>query len=100
MNHMRYIVSIFFAFLILLVYPKSSHAIIFLPALILIPIAKIIGIILAGFALPVTGIGILWGKLSQKSLIKTVGTTVVLLLLLSLALGLLLKLHDPNRPIF
>lgn len=96
---MKYFVSIFII-LLLFVSPKSAEAIIFLPALILIPVAKIIGIIIAGFSIPATGLGILWGKLSKKPILNTILIAIVILLFASLFFGLLLKLINPDRPLF
>lgn len=78
----------------------QAHAIVFLPALILIPIAKIIAIVIAGFSLPALGIGVLWNKLFGSSLRKTLIITLGILLLFSIALGIYLKIQFPERPLF
>ena len=81
-------------------FPKSAHAIIFLPALVLIPVAKIVAILIVGFSLPATGLGILWSKLSKKPILKTTIIALSMLLYLALFIGLLLKLINPDRPLF
>lgn len=96
---MKYFVSILII-LLLFVCPKSAEAIIFLPALMLIPVAKIIGIIIAGFSIPAAGLGILWGKLSKKPILNTILIAIVILLFASLFFGLLLKLINPDRSLF
>lgn len=95
---MKYIVSLLIIIFLHLIYPKSAQAIIFLPALILIPIAKIIGILIAFFSVPATGLGVLWAKLSRRPILKTVLLSILVLLFLALFMGLLLKIVNPNRP--
>lgn len=97
---MKYFVTISIVVLLQFLYPKSAEAIIFLPALILIPIAKIIAIVIAGFSIPATGLGILWGKLSKKPILKTISIALAILLFLALFFGLFLKFINPNRPLF
>lgn len=78
----------------------QAHAIIFLPAIILIPIAKIVAIIIGGFSFPTLGIGALWSKLFGKSLKKTIIILTSLLLLIAVALVIIFKIHNPYRPLF
>jgi archaellum biogenesis protein FlaJ (TadC family) len=85
---------------LILIIPPRAHAIIFLPALILIPIAKIIALIIGGFTLPALSLGALWSKLTKHSLKRTLLLIFLCLLTLSLAIGTVLKLANPNRPIF
>lgn len=80
--------------------PRDAHAIIFLPALILIPIAKFVAIILAGFAIPTMGIGALAGKMFRLSRKQTIAAILSFLFIAAVCLGLFLKLHDPSRPMF
>ncbi len=80
--------------------PSKAHAIIFLPATILIPIAKIVAIVIGGFSAPAIGIGALWSKLFKKSLKRTVLSVVIILLVIGLIVGGFLMIENPNRPIF
>ncbi len=80
--------------------PQRAHAIIFLPALLLIPIAKIVAIIIGGLSLPALGVGALWSNLFKKSLKRTIWTIAIILLITALLLIVMLKLHNPDRPLF
>lgn len=79
---------------------KPAHAIIFLPAIVLIPIAKIVAIIMGGFSLPALGVGALWSKLFGKSLRRTITIIITLLVILGLVFAIFLKIHNPERPLF
>jgi len=78
----------------------SAHAIIFLPALILIPIAKIIALLIAGLSLPAVGVGALWSMLFHHSLKRTLFITLCIVCCVVLFSVLVLKLHNPARPWF
>lgn len=97
---MRWIVSIVIIFLAIQLLTPRAHAIIFLPALLLIPIAKIVALIMAGFSFPALGLGVLWSKLFKKSLKRTIFVTIALLFLLAVILFISFKLHNPDRPWF
>lgn len=84
----------------LLFYPPKTHAIIFLPAIILIPIAKIIAFVIGGFSIPSLGLGALVTKLFGKSLKKTLLIIFLLLIIAGILLAIFLKLHNPDRPWF
>lgn len=86
-------------FLTFLILPKSAHAIIFLPALILVPVAKIIAVIIAGFSVPAMGMGALFSKISKKPLLKTIFIAIFILIFISILIGIVLKLVNPLRPI-
>lgn len=77
-----------------------AHAIILLPAVILIPIAKIVAVVIAGFAIPALGLGTIWGRLFNKPIIKILSGIIVGLLLLGVFLVIYLKLENPARPLF
>ncbi len=77
-----------------------AHAIIFLPALILIPIAKIIAVLIGGFSLPALGTGLITGKLFKKSVKKTLGIVAISLVLFGAFLFFLLRFLNPDRPLF
>ena len=84
--------------LVTLFYPPKTQAIIFLPAIILIPIAKIIAFVIGGFSIPSLGLGALITKLFRKSLKKTLLVIFVFLIIVSILLAIFLKLHNPDRP--
>lgn len=97
---MKRISSVFGLFIVMSAVSPRAHAIIFLPALILIPIAKIVAIIIGGLALPALGIGTIWSKLFGKSLTQTLLICCLLLALLAVIISIFLKLHTPQRPLF
>ncbi len=79
--------------------PKA-HAVIFLPAIILLPIIKIIALIIGGFSIPTLGIGALSGKLFHTSPKKSIPIIIGVLLVLAGILAVILKLENPDRPLF
>lgn len=96
--------KLFFSVIVVLIlgtlFAPRAHAIIFLPAIILIPIAKIVALIIGGFSLPAFGLGALWSKLFKKSLKRTIVVVVILLIILAAILVIFLKLYNPDRPLF
>ncbi len=80
--------------------PENSYGIIFLPALILIPIAKILAVLIAGFSVPALGAGALWSRMSKKSIWKGIGYAVVVLVIIAVCVGVVLKMIHPERPLF
>lgn len=97
---MALIISFILVLSVLLVAAPSAHAIIFLPALILIPIAKIVALIIGGFSVPALGIGTIWGKMAGKPVLRIVIAIVVVLVLVGIVLAIALKIHNPDRPLF
>jgi len=87
-------------FLFFMLVGTPAYAIIFLPAIILIPIAKIVAIIIAGFSIPAVSITAVWSKLFHKSLKQTLIILLIALILLGICVGFFLKLHNPARPWF
>ncbi len=82
-----------------LFFPSDAHAIIFLPALILIPIAKIVAVIIGGLSLPVLGIGGLLGKITKGSAKRGIFIGIGILVVIAIMLLLLLKLFNPQHPL-
>jgi len=85
--------------LVALLFPRAANAIIFLPALILIPIAKIVAVVVGGFTLPSLGVGVVSSKLFGSPLAKTISIIVFVLILLALAIAFYLHLQNPDRPL-
>jgi len=79
---------------------QKAHAIIFLPAIILLPIIKIIALIIGGFSIPALGIGALSGKLFHASPKKSIPIIIGVLIILAIILAIFLKLENPERPLF
>ena len=97
---MRRVLSLIIVFLLTFVFPPEAHAIIFLPVVVLIPIAKIVALIIGGFTIPALGIGALGSKLFKKSLKRTVSIVIFICLLLAVILAIVFKIHNPERPLF
>lgn len=97
---MRYLLSVIIIFFIFAFVTVPAHAIIFLPAIVLIPIAKIVVLIIGGFSLPALGVGALWSKLFGKSLGRIIAVIIIALIVLGLVFAILLKIHNPDRPLF
>lgn len=97
---MTYLVMLLFLGFFFFASASSVHAIIFLPALILIPIAKIIAVVIGGMAIPAFGLGAVYHYLFGKSLKRTIGVTLVILFVLAVLIFIILKLQNPLRPIF
>jgi hypothetical protein len=79
---------------------QNAHAIIFLPALILVPIAKVIALVIAGASLPALGFGTLFSKLFGKSWKKTMLVMFIILFVAIALLAIYLKIQNPDRPFF
>jgi len=97
---MRKVLGVVIVFCLFTFAAKPVHAIIFLPAIVLIPIAKIVALIMGGFSLPALGIGALWSKLFRKSLRRTISVIIAILVVLAIILAIFFKLSNPDRPLF
>jgi hypothetical protein len=97
---MRRVISVISLLLFLAFVTPRAHAIIFLPAVILIPIAKIVALVIGGFSFPALGLGALWSKLFRTSIKRTLSIIITLLILLGILLVVLLKIYNPDRPLF
>lgn len=95
---MKWIIGFVGGFLFFIAIKTPVHAIVFLPAIILIPIAKIVAVIITGFSVPVVGGATVWSKLFNKSLKRTLIILLIIFLLLGICLAFFLKLHNPDRP--
>lgn len=80
------------------VYPKPAHAIIFLPAVLLIPVAKIIALVIGGFFFPALGIAAIIHQFFNKPLGKIIFLIILLLIILAVSVAIYLKIQNPNRP--
>lgn len=96
---MKLFLSLLIIFTVAAILAPRAHAIIFLPAIILIPIAKIVAVVIGGFSFPALGIGAVWSKLFGKSLKRTIFILVVILIVIALALMFILKIQNPDRPL-
>jgi protein-S-isoprenylcysteine O-methyltransferase Ste14 len=83
-----------------LVIPTPAHALVILPALILIPIAKILAVALVALGVPATALGLAWSKLTRHPFKKTLLVVGVVLFLLVMGLGIYLRITNPDRPLY
>lgn len=97
---MRILLSVVFILISMHFLAPRAHAIIFLPAIILLPIIKIIALIIGGFSIPALGIGALSGKLFHASPKKSIPIVIGVLIILAVILAIFLKLENPERPLF
>ena len=97
---MRFILSALLILITMHFSAPKAHAIIFLPAIILLPIIKIIALVIGGFSIPALGIGALSGKLFHASPKKSIPIIIGILVILAVVLAIILKLENPDRPLF
>lgn len=79
------------------IYPARAHAIIILPALILIPIAQLIAVIVSGLSIPAISIGIFIAKIKKNRRLAIV-IPLLLVLTISFVMALILKWKFPENP--
>jgi hypothetical protein len=97
MNKITYATTVL---LLTLVFSQRALAVVFLPPLLLIPIAKLVAIVLGGLALPTLGISTIFSKGNNKAIFKTVLSVLVILAIAGLLVALVLKIQNPLRPWF
>ncbi len=88
------------AFILFFSFYQPSGAIIVLPALILIPIAKIVGIILGILSVPTLGLGAVFAKLTKHSVMKGFLIALGILVITGVVLALIIKLFNPDHSLF
>ena len=93
---MRYLLSIPLFLIAFLFSYNSAQAIIVIPALILIPIVKVVAIIIGALSVPTLGISAAIAKIHKKSVYKSLFIGVGILVLVALILIVLLRLVIPN----
>lgn len=96
---MRVVVMVLLLPLFLIISTKEVYAVIFLPALILIPLAHLVGLLLIGLSFPLYAIGFVWHLLTKHSLKRTFVAATVLLAVFLLICAVVLKLLFPAMPL-
>ncbi len=81
------------------VFPPKAEAIVILPAVLLIPIIKIVALVIGSLSVPAVSLSALWSKLFGKPLHLAIAWTIVILLCIGVVLGIILKIHLPERPL-
>ncbi len=95
---MKWIFSLIIIFMTFSYAAMPTNALIFLPAIILIPIAKIVAIVVGGFAIPALGTSVIWSKLFGKSTKKAIVVAAILLIIIAIVLFVSLRMLNPDRP--
>lgn len=85
--------------MVVLVVVPHVHAIVLLPAVLLIPIIKIVAIVIGSLSVPAISISALWSKLFGKPLHMAIAWTIAILIVIGMLLGVFLKIQLPDRPI-
>lgn len=94
-----HIIAIFCIGIIAVTVLPKAHAIVILPAVVLIPIIKIVALVIGGLSLPAVGMSALWSRVFGKPLTQTMAWMLVVLLVLGVLLFLWLRVYLPNHPI-
>lgn len=83
----------------ILLIPQPAHAIIFLPAIILIPIAQLVAFLIGSLTLPAVLTGFIWSKLFKKSWKRGVLYSLAFLVIIAVTAAIVLKILNPDRPL-
>jgi hypothetical protein len=92
--------AIFVSFILFFISTKEAHAIIVIIPAILIPIVSIVVWIITAVTTPVLALSIIYFKIKKKSPFLGILFGVGLLLLLGAIITVILKLLNPERPIY
>lgn len=79
---------------------RPAMAIIILPVVILIPLAKVVALIIGALSLPSVTIGAIWSRLFKKSLARILASIITILAAAGIGLLLVLKIFFPEHPLF
>jgi len=85
--------------LYLFVYPPKVHAIVILPAIILVPLVKIIALVVGVFSVPVASGGAILAKIT-KNYKLVILASCILLVLIGVATAIVLRVTHPANPWF
>lgn len=81
-----------------LLLPPKAHAIIFLPAVILIPIAKIVAVIFGIASVPALTVSSMIARFKKLSFAKAAALVLAVIVAVILLIALTLKITNPDRP--
>jgi len=96
---MKLVLTITAIVLISMLYPLKVHAIIVLPAIILIPIAHMVATVVVALGIPIASIGVLVRTISKNHRLA-VKVSIVLLVAVMLISLIIFKLLFPENPLF
>jgi len=82
-----------------LIFPSTTQAIIILPAIILIPIAQMVAVIVGGFSVPVISLGILIKTLTKNRKLAVRISVFVFILIIVISI-FVLRWKNPDNPLF
>jgi hypothetical protein len=81
-----------------LFFPSTAHAIILLPAVVLIPIAKIIAVVIGWFSVSSLSFGVIWSKHYKTKLSRVLLVIGISIIIISILVALFLRWQNPQRP--
>ncbi len=97
---MKKILTVLISVYLFFIFVNETKAIIILPAVILVPIVKIVAIIISGFSLPVIGLSAYFHKISNKPVLRGIFVGMLILIFMGLLITIALKIINPSRPLF
>lgn len=93
----------FFVFIVIFLYalffPSRTHAIIVLPAVILIPIAKIVALIIGGLSFPLISLGVFIHTFTKNYKLALL-ISLSILIFAAIVSAVILKQKFPDNPLF
>lgn len=89
----------FIILLYFIAFPPQVHAIVILPAIMLIPLVKLVALVIGAFSIPVGSAGILLAKITKKNKLVFI-ISFILILLISVLAAIVLRLTHPQNPWF
>lgn len=95
-----FVVSILLSIVIFFLSTKSTHAIIVIVPVVLIPIVSIVVWIIGAITAPVVALSAMYFKMKKKSPFLGVLVGVVILFVLAIIIAIVLKLINSQRPIY
>lgn len=95
-----FIVSILLSIVIFFLSTKSTHAIIVIVPVVLVPIVSIVVWIIGAITAPVVALSTLYFKAKKRSPIIGFLIGTVILIMLGIVITIMFKLLNPERPIY
>jgi hypothetical protein len=94
-------IKFIFVFILLFVlYTKPVYAIIVIIPAALVPIVSIVVWVITAISAPIVGLSVLYSKTKKKSIWKAIFVSLVAIFIIAIMLGLILKVINPQRPVY
>ena len=78
------------------IFPPKVHAIVILPAVILVPLVKLIALVVGALSIPVGSAGVIVAKITKKYTFVILAS-VILILLIGIAAAIFLRITHPDN---